>query len=438
LLLLAAVLIAAGLTLTGQMRPWITHDTPGWLEACSPPGCWSGPRTPLYGWLAYIATAGGRWIGVLPWLQFAAMAAAAGWLMRGMEKVGASKRAAIAIGLALLVSNVVVLWGRAILPELFADAAMVAAFGCTLMLAADRSQAAIRLSIVVLLLAAGALSGVAYLLKPGLLFTPLFLPVLLLVLAPRRRLDAAALLIACMLPFLLVSSWRLSTLGNFNIVSFGGFQMSGMAGLMLTPDIAARLPDDLREAADDIIARRDAGIGAHTILPIPLNSEGTRSFVSAAAGYFDVLARANDEVLYGPVMAGRLPGETWIAFNSRMQRLALRTIVAAPLSYAAWVIGALSRLVGHMLVLNLGFVLGCLAWLGVCWRPRPGRRPFDERVLGLLIACWTVGAGLPIVLLTFPAGRYIDSADLMLAAWPIYAAVRRLRPRPLPHLPEVS
>jgi hypothetical protein len=425
-LLAVAILVAAGLAVTGQMRPWTTHDTPGWLTACAPPGCWSGPRTPLYAWLADIVTAGGRWPGVLPWLQFAALAAAAGWLMRGMDRLGTSKQAALAVGLAFLGSNLVVLWARAILPELFAHAAMLAAIGCVLHLAADRFPRPAAPSIVALLAAAGALSGAAYLLKPALLFTPLLLPILLLALARRRRSRAAALLGASLLPFLLVASWRLATLGDFNIVSFGGFQMSGMAALMLTPDIADRFPADLRATATDIMARREALVAAHTALPIPLNSQGQRSFVSAAAGYFDILARTHDDVLYGAVMASRMPGETWVAFNARMQRLALATIAAAPLSYAAWIIGALTRLVGHMVVLNLPFALGCLAWLGLSWRPHAGPQPTDVRLLGLLTAVWTLGVGLPVVLLTFPAARYVDSVGPMLAAWPIYAALRRV------------
>ena len=419
-LLVAAFIVVAGLAVTGQMRPWTVSDTPGWLAACAPPGCWAGPRTPLYAWLVDIASAGGRWPGDLPWLQFAALVAATGWLMRGMDRLGASKQAALAVGLALICSNLVVLWTRAILPELFAHAAMLAAIGCTLHLAAGRFPRP------ALLAAAGFLSGTAYVLKPGLLFMPLFLPILLLALAPARRSVAAALLGATMLPFLLVASWRLATLGDFNIISFGGFQMSGMASLMLTPDIADRLPADLRGTATAIIARRDALVAAHAALPIPLNSEGRRSFVSAAAGYFDILARTHDDVLYGPVVASRMPGETWVAFNARMQRLALATIAAAPLYYAAWVIGALTRLVGHMVVLNLPLALGCLAWLGLSWRPRPDLRPLDVRLLGLLTAVWTLGAGLPVVLLTFPAARYADSAGLMLAAWPIHAALRRV------------
>jgi hypothetical protein len=424
-LLAAAVLVAALLAITGQMRPWTTPDTAGWLDACAPFGCWAGPRSPVYGWLARGVTGGGALPWMLPWLQFGSLVAAAGWLMRGLRRLGASATAALAVGLALLGSNLTVIWAHALLPELFAQAAMLAAVGCTLHLAAEprRDLAATCIS---LLVSAGVLSAAAYLLKPALLLLPVLLPILLLALAPRRRV-AALLLGAGLLPFLLVASWRWATLGDFNIVSFGGFQMSGMAALMLTPDIAQRLPAGLQAAATEIIARRDALVAAHIALPIPLNSHGERSFVSAATGYFDVLARTHDAALYGAVAPGRMPGETWVAFNARMQHLALATIAAAPRDYAAWIAGGLTRLVGHMLVDNLPFVLGCLAWLGLLRRRAVPAPPQDLRLLGLLTAMWTLGAGLPSVLLTFPAARYADSACLMLAAWPLYAALRRVR-----------
>jgi hypothetical protein len=75
----------------------------------------------------------------------------------------------------------------------------------------------------------------------------------------------------------------------------------------------------------------------------------------------------------------------------------------------------------------LPFVLGCLAWLCVSRRRRfVPAIPQDVRLLLWLTAFWTLGAGLPSVLLTFPAARYVDSACLLLAAWPIYAALRRI------------
>ncbi len=413
-LLAVTAVVALLLAATGQMRPWITPDTSGWLDPCAPFGCWAGPRGPVYAWMAAAVPT-----VALPWLQFAALVAAALWLMRGIRRLGGSGRMALAVGIAVVASNMVVLWAHAVVPELFAHAAMLAAVAGVLHLAAGRGRG--------LVVAIGGLAGIAYLLKPALLPMALLLPVLLLALAPRRRAMAAWLLAACVLPFLLVSGWRLATVGDFNIVSFGGFQMSGMAALMLTPEIAHALPADLQPAAEAIVARRDALVAAHLALPIPLNSSGERSFVSAAAGYFDILARTHDDVLYGAVAPERRADESWVAFNARMQRLAVATLAAAPAEYAAWVFGALTRLAGRSVVANLPFVLGCVAWVCLSRRRRfVPALPQDVRLLGWLTAFWAIGAGLPAVLLTFPAARYVDSASLLLAAWPIDAALRRV------------
>jgi hypothetical protein len=423
-LLSVAALVALAMALAGRMQPWTTFDTPGWLDACGAAGCWAGPRTPVYGWLVGAITGGGRAMGALPWLHLGAFVAAAWWLMRGLLAVGASAAAALAVALALVSSNLVVLWTPALLPELFAHAAMLGAMAGALHLAARRPDVAS----AGLLAAAGGLAGAGYLLKPGLLLVAPLLAAMLLVLRPQRRAQAAALLGVALLPFLLVASLRLATLGDFNVVSFAGFQMSGMAALMLTPEVVARLPPELRDAASGIVARRDALVAAGAALPIPLNSHGERSFVSAASGYFDVLARTYDAVLYGAVAPGRGVGESWVAFDRRMERLAVATLAAAPFDYAAWVLGALTRLVGRAIVINLPFVLGCLGWLALARRRAVRAAPHDIRLLGLLTAVWTGGTALPTILLTFPAGRYIDSACLMLAAWPIFAVLRHLWP----------
>ncbi len=46
---------------------------------------------------------------------------------------------------------------------------------------------------------------------------------------------------------------------DFNIVSFGGFQMSGMAALVLDEDIVARLPAEMRPEAASILLAREQG-----------------------------------------------------------------------------------------------------------------------------------------------------------------------------------
>lgn len=68
---------------------------------------------------------------------------------------------------------------------------------------------------------------------------------------------------------------------------------------------------------------------------LPLNPQGVRSFAATALGYFDVLARSYDPVLSGAVGPARESGETWVAFDARMQRLAVATLAASPLFYLA-------------------------------------------------------------------------------------------------------
>ncbi len=385
------------------MRPWVSPDTAGWLAAAD----LAGPRFPLYAVLAH-ATA---WIprAALPWLQDGTFAAAGGVL---------------AAGLAPLLSCVMLLWGRAVLPDVLSAAAVLMALAATVDAGSGHCA---RRSIAL----AAAFGTGAYLLRPGLLPMIGALPLLLWLDAPglrRRATVAAALLTGLAAPFAVIATLRLATLGDWNIVSFGGFQMSGIAALMLTPAAADRLPPAMQPAARDIITRRDALIAAGRALPLPLNSAGERSFASAALGYFDVLARTYDDVLYGAVRPTQRPGESWVAFNGRLQALSLATIRAQPVNDAAWVAGATGRLVGHMLVFNPAMDLAAVLLLtSVLRRNRlqPGR-PGELRTLAILSSVYTAGASALVVLTTFPAGRYIDGAGMMVAAVPLYAGLRLL------------
>ncbi len=209
--------MTALLAATGQMRPWISPDTASWLHPCDLSGCWAGPRTPAYALVYAVLSTTGCADALLPWLQLAAILAATLWLMRGARGLHVSRRAQVAVGVALVTSNMVVLWARAELPELLAHAAMVGAVGSVLHQVRRRSTPG--------LLGAGGLAGAAYLLKPGfLLFIPL-LPILQLALAAGagRFKAAASLLAAIAVPFVLAAGWRLATLDSFNVVSFGGY-----------------------------------------------------------------------------------------------------------------------------------------------------------------------------------------------------------------------
>jgi hypothetical protein len=404
------------LDLAGQMQPWVSPDTASWLAPDWSLAALGLPRFPLYG----LVLRGVGWDSgacLLPWVQDGSFILASWALARAVRRRGFSPAAALACGLAPLLSCVMLLWGRAVLPDAWAEAALLAALAATIGGARH--------------LAAAALFGtVAYMLKPSLLPFIFGLPLILLLdgagLQSRVR-AAGALLLGLAAPFLLIATLRLAVVGDFNIVSFGGFQMSGMAALMLTPDTIPRLPAALRPAATDIIARRDALIASGDALAIPKNAAGIRSFPSAAAGYFDLLARTYDDVLYGAVRPGQQPGESWVAFNARLQRLAVATVLAEPVDYAAWVAGALARLLGRLALFNPGMILGyALIMGGLLRRPPSPPRPGEVRLLLTLAGIHTAAASVLTVLVTFPAARYIDGAGMMLAALPLYAGLRML------------
>jgi hypothetical protein len=411
---------------TGGLHPWIVPDTQSYLDLPGWPACLGAPRLPLYGWL--VAAVGGT--RAVPWLQSLGFILAAASLTRALSRAGLSPAACLAAGLAVLCSTELLLWARAVAPEAPANAAAIAALAATLDCARfwRPGRALAR--------AAGFLS-LAYLLRPSLLPLIVVLPALLTLLSRQRRRAvplALALFCAGMLPFLAISGLRRATVGDFNIVSFGGFAMSGMAALMLTPATLDRLPADLRPMAADIIQRRDALVAAQTALPIPLNSNGVRSFASTALFYFDILARTSDDVLYGAVRAEIGKDESWVAFNARAQRLALAVIRAEKPSYVAWVAGGSVRLVGRLLAGNPAFVLWavllgcCYLWRRVRLAPPFGPAPPGEiDTLVLLSGGYTLAASLLIVLVTFPATRYVDSAGILLPLWPAYGVLRLIR-----------
>lgn len=389
------------------------------------------PRIPLYGWLVG-GLIGGRAAWLLPWLQAAAYLAGVATLLRALRRLGLSAAGRMAIGLALAGSNMLLLWANAALPDLPGHAALLIALAAAIDIAAGQPM---RRRVVTV----AASMALAWAFRPAFLPFVLLLPAVPALLPhgmPRRRIAGfmLGLLAATLLPFLTVAGLRAAREGDFNVVSFGGFQMSGMAALMLTPAIADRLPADLQDSARRIVAARQALVDAGKALPIPRNSTGQRRFASAAAGYFDILVRTHDAVLYGAVAQQRGTGESWVAFNARMQRLALAVIRAAPGDYAAWLAGATARLVGHALVLDPAFLLGAAALVAALamrkLRPRPGRPGLarDVTILGVLTGLYTLGDSVLVVAATIPAERYIDSAMLFLPAWPIYAAIRLIQP----------
>ena len=188
-------------------------------------------------------------------------------------------------------------------------------------------------------------AGCAYVLRPSFVLLIVALPALYALLRAIRQdafrpARAAAILVLAAAPFLAIATLRATTVGDFNIVSFGGYAMSGLTTLILADETVARLPDDVRPFAAQVLAARRAGEDSGRFIGIPRNAGNVRSFYSAALGYFDVLARTHDDMIYEIITPTRGASESWVDFNRRLMRFAIAVVRASPERYAAWIAGA--------------------------------------------------------------------------------------------------
>jgi hypothetical protein len=422
-----ALVLLVGLVKTGVLGHGVAPDTAGYFAAVASDNLWGGPRHPLYGYLAALFGASAADAGYVPLAQAILHVVASLALFAGARAAGIGRAGSFSLFAAALVAQSALFQVPLLLPESPAVSCLLLGFAATL--AAMRSALWFRLWLVPAIMAVGA----AYLLRPAFLLAPFFLAALYGTFGareghPRVLIRAVILLAALMVPFLVQSGVRQRVVGDFNIVSFGGFQMSAMAGFMLTPEMVDRFPERTRATARAILSAREAAEAAGTVVRTPLNSSGQRSFVSAALGYFDIYARGYDDFLHGVIDKQQGPGESWVDFNRRLMAFSFDTVMISPPRWAAWVAGATSRLTGHMIVTNaiMLLALGALAVAAlIAFARRTGGMPVHDDLGGILlvVGAW-LGATAPLaVLTTFPATRYIDTAAALLPAVPIVIAL---------------
>lgn len=418
----------AVLAALGRFAPQITNDTAWYLELHGFPAMLQHPRSPLYGWLVAALDLGHGSFLAVPAFQIATYVAACWLLVMQLRQYGLSRAAALSLGAALLFSDALLMDAHLVHPELFAITCGICAVAGTVHLAGLRSRWWSWLLV-------GLGAGMSYIFRPSFLPLVAVLPVLFLFLrairgAALRWSRAAAICVVSALPFVGIASLRAVTVGDPNIVSFGGWVMSGMAVLMLSDDIVARLPDDVRPYATEVLAARRAAEESGRMIGIPPNSGGVRSYSSVALSYFDVLTRTHDDVLFNITLPTRGQSESWVAFNRRLTHFSVAVMLAAPGRYAMWVIGASGRMLGGSIVTNLPAMLAIIV-VAVVWpwrllaKNRVGvtpSSPLDFPVLVILALLWLVAGGVLTVMLHAAGTRFIETASMMVASGFIYWA----------------
>ena len=439
-LLVGIALVTLVALLAGRLAPQLVPDSTDYLQPLLWPDSLLRIRTPFFGIFAALLGGASNGYILVPIANTAALFLATIILFDAARRFGLSDTAALALTLPILVSNPVLLFLGYVHPEVTAIACILAALAAVLRLSGDVPPH--RGFHVLLALSVGA----GYLLKPAFLFFVLVLPVLSFLLSRLHGTTSIAgslrqailVLVLSALAFVGYAGVRAGVVGDFNIVSFGGYASSGLSGLMITPEIIEALPERHRSLAQTILTERDDLAARGDMLPIPYNFDKQRSFTSAALGYFDVLARSYDNVVHDIVVRQMQPGESWLAFNARLQDFLGAVIKADPKAYLAWIVGASTRVIGRITVANAAFMIASLLlsalFIVSIVRGRttttnlveqealhPGR---DVAAIILIVGAYTLANWLPMVLVTFPARRYVDTAGLLLAALPFLAFLR--------------
>jgi hypothetical protein len=338
-------------------------------------------------------------------------------LFYAFSAYGLSVKAASSISFGLIISNSLILYGNILHPELLSISLIILSIAGTVLLSSEKK------SLITLILTALCVVF-AYLIKPAFITFIVFIPLIYFILNYRykgRFRQSLILFLLCLFPFLLVSSLRYYILGDFNIVSFGGFQMTGIAALMLDSSIIPNLPDELIDVANNILDKKKALIENSNLIALPKNSSGEVSFISVALGYYDILARNYDAVIYGIMGDLKMPTESWVEFNSRMQNFTIQVISSQPVYYICWIIGATARFLGRSIVMNLPLMLSVIGlFLVLLVKPLPKiiNLTFtrDEMICLILIPLiFAFSSGFLSILVSFPAARYIDSSNVMLS-----------------------
>lgn len=237
-----------------------------------------------------------------------------------------------------------------------------------------------------------------------------------------------------LLPLMGQSLYRLNAVGDFGLVSFGGFGISGMTVQMLTPDVIDRLPEVHRPLALQMLEAKDKAVAEQVAMPLFRNSVGQRSFQTTALDGFDTLARNYDEIMWGKLVSLKGQNESWVAFNVRMGGVNGAILRALPERWGLWVIGASSRLMGRLITYNAAFLMamglfGVVALVNITRSGAAlgGSSGASWTMLSLITMAWVLCTTPLTVIATFPALRYVDTGGMLLTALPLYGLFLALR-----------
>jgi hypothetical protein len=235
----------------------------------------------------------------------------------------------------------------------------------------------------------------------------------------------AALIAASTAPLLAFCTLLWASVGHFGLVSFGGFNVLGIAVQLLTPEVAEELPEHLQPLAHAMFQK-----------------ERELPHWKPPTGYYNQFDNYDVAIYHVAKPAAReLYGEDERLANERLGELAHSVLRARPMAYVRWLLPAAKH--GVTQLFEYSFLdrpsLALLPILVLCQtvliaRRRKGLLPrgdgadfFFEYQSTITIALALAAAKLMLVILVErPIYRYVAPASIFFPMWLAVAVVDRV------------
>ena len=360
---------------------------------------------------------------LIPWFQYLVSAVCCGFFLSTLIHCRWNPWMSIAAVSPLLASPLVLEYSQILTPDLLAQSLSIVAVSCWLTLVnKGRGLGS--------LFGLSLSSFLAYQTKPSYLFLLAFIPIGGWIarwwLNPTNR-DAwkvaLRLTAASTIPFVAWCAMRWTLVGHFGLVSFGGYNIVGLAGQWIQKDSMQHLTEEVRPLAEKILQGREEkkwdSTGAYEETEIRFNPMVWEIAVPAAAKLYEEDSRM---------------------MNRRMAELSKQILESQPKSYASWLVKAAKRAFRSCVEITLRnpIVLALIPWwllaFALNWRKtsekvegnsvRTYHREFQTIVwLGLGYAICKIGL---VILVEPPIERYCAPAAVFLASIPAMAACQAI------------
>lgn len=426
ILILQMVIVAIGLWQTGRFHAQLTNDSPGYIQFPfgSTADALRNLRTPAYPLFLKILSSITGSYQTAPVVHYLSYCAAVTVFFSGLRRTSHSPVAAAIIAGSLLTTAILWQYVAAIGTDTVAAAAGILTMGLLLHVASGEQRTTWAVVCTV------ASTTLAWLIRPAYLFLIPAVPLIMTLMEIRRtstgpfqiRSTVAYGLKSVTLICLPLIAWcllRLWVVQSFGVVSFGGFNLVGIAGQFLTAEQIPRIPADLQPLAEQALNNRSQ-------LPagsLQMQDADPLNYLRMETNY-DVTIWS----MFEPA-ARQLYGDDDNAVNTQLRKIATAILKLVPGKYVIWLIKSfrhgIYKILSDFIVNPYGLLITLLAAFATLTRVlRPTSRSGTHPEKSLqstteLLFTMTLTYSLTSLALTItvcpPLGRLTDAAAILLA-----------------------